>query len=107
MVINQYDVLLINLDPAIGHEIQKSRPCVVISPLEINNNLATLLIAPMTTKTHPYPFRIPLTFAGKHGWIVLDQIRTIDRKRVVKHLGKIERRTIQDLKGIIKEMLVD
>ena len=65
------------------------------------------MIAPMTTKTHPYPSRVPLTFAGKRGWIVLDQIRTIDRKRVVRYLGKIERKTIQELKAIIKEMLVD
>ena len=107
MVVSQYDVLLISLDPTIGHEIQKSRPCVVISPAEMNNNLTTIIIAPMTTQSHPYPSRVPLTFAGKHGWIVLDQLRTIDRKRVIKHLGKIEHKAIQELKKIIKEILVD
>ena len=107
MVIHPYDIVLVNLEPTIGHEIRKSRPCVVISPAEMNANLETILIAPMTTKSHPYPSRIPLSFAGKNGWIVLDQIRSIDRKRVLKHLGKLEHSTIRNIKAIIKEMLVD
>ena len=107
MVIHQYDVVLVNLEPTIGHEIRKSRPCVVLSPIEMNNNLATLMIAPMTTKSHGYPSRVSLTFMGKYGWIVLDQIRSIDKARVIKHLGKVESKAIQHIKSIIKEMLVD
>ena len=89
MVIRQYEVYLINLDPAIGHEIQKTRPCLVISPDEMNNNIRTVIIAPMTTKSHAYPTRIPVRFDKKSGWIVLDQIRTVDKARLVKKLGKI------------------
>lgn len=107
MVINQYDIVLVNLEPTIGHEIKKSRPCVIISPIEMNSRIATIMIAPMTTKSHAYPSRVELSFSGKHGWIVLDQIRSIDKRRVLKHLGKIEIKTIERLKFIIKEMLVD
>ena len=107
MVINQYDIVLVNLEPTIGHEIRKSRPCVVISPIEMNTHLATIMIAPMTTKSHAYPSRVSLIFAGKNGWIVLDQIRSIDKRRVVKQLGKAEIKTIERVKSIIKEMLVD
>ncbi|MBF0511501.1 MAG: type II toxin-antitoxin system PemK/MazF family toxin [Candidatus Omnitrophica bacterium] len=107
MVINQYDIVLVNLEPTIGHEIKKSRPCVVISPIEMNAHLATIMIAPMTTKSHSYPSRIPLTFAGKNGWIVLDQIRSIDKKRILKPLGKVETKTVERIKFVIREMLVD
>jgi mRNA interferase MazF len=107
MVINQYDIVLVNLEPTIGHEIRKSRPCVVISPVEMNTHLATIMIAPMTTKSHTYPSRVSLIFAGKNGWIVLDQIRSIDKRRVVKQLGKVEIKTIERIKSVIKEMLVD
>ncbi len=79
MVIKQYEVYLISLDPAIGHEIQKSRPCVIISPDEMNKFISTVIIAPMTTKSHLYPTRIPLIFKKKNGWIILDQIRTVDK----------------------------
>lgn len=106
MVINQYDVFLISLDPAIGHEIKKSRPCVVISPDEMNE-YATVIIAPMTTQSHPYPTRISVSFGGKHGWIVLDQIRTVDKKRLIKKLGTIDYNAINNIKLTIKEMLVD
>ena len=107
MVANQYEVYLINLDPTIGHEIKKTRPCLVISPDEMNHNIATVIIAPMTTKSHPYPTRIPVRFEGKDGWIVLDQIRTVDKVRLVKNLGKISKKEISEVKKIIKEMLVD
>jgi mRNA interferase MazF len=107
VVINQYDVCLVNLDPTKGHEIQKTRPCVVISPNEINHTIATIIVAPMTTKSHKYPTRLELDFEGKRGWIVLDQIRTIDKLRVVKKIGKIEKKEIEKVKKIIKEMLVD
>ena len=107
MVANQYEVYLINLDPTLGHEIKKTRPCLVISPDEMNHNIATVIIAPMTTKSHPYPTRIPVRFEGKDGWIVLDQIRTVDKVRLVKNLGKISKKEISEVKKIIKEMLVD
>ncbi len=107
MEINQYDVFLVGLDPTIGHEIKKSRPCIIISPNELNKNISTVIIAPMTTKSHPYPTRVPIKFKGKDGWILLDQIRTIDKKRLIKKLGKIEHNTITQIKSVIKEMLVD
>lgn len=107
MVINQYDVYLVNLDPTVGHEIKKTRPCLVISLDEINNNISTIIIAPMTTKSHSYPTRIPVRFEGKNGWIVLDQIRTVDNIRLVKRLGKISKKEVLEVKKILKEMLVD
>lgn len=107
MAINQYHVYLINLDPTIGHEIKKARPCLVISPLELNSNLSTVMIAPMTTKSHAYPSRVALRFAGKQAWIVLDQIRTVDQARLIKELGKLDARHIRKVKDIIREMLVD
>ena len=107
MVINRYDVYLVNLDPTVGHEIKKTRPCLVISPDEMNNNISTVIIAPMTTKSHSYPTRIPVKFEGKNGWIVLDQIRTVDNIRLVKRLGQISKKEILAVKKILKEMLVD
>ena len=103
----QYDVYLINLDPAIGHEIKKTRPCLILSPDEMNDNLRTVTIAPMTTKTHDYPTRVSVDFQEKKGWIVLDQMRTVDKKRLTRRLGTIDKRTIQRVKAVIREMLVD
>ena len=107
MVVNQYNVYLVNLDPTVGHEIKKTRPCLVISPDEMNHNIDTIIIAPMTTKSHAYPTRVPVKFDGKRGWIVLDQIRTVDSIRLVKHLGKITKKEVSEVKRVIKEMLVD
>lgn len=107
MVVNQYNVYLVNLDPTVGHEIKKTRPCLVISPDEMNHNIDTIIVAPMTTKSHSYPTRIPVKFEGKQGWIVLDQIRTVDSIRLVKHLGKITKKEVSEVKRVIKEMLVD
>lgn len=107
MVIKQYDVFLVSLDPAIGREIKKSRPCVVISPNEMNRNISTVIIAPMTTKSRSYPTRVQVRFKGKRGFIVLDQIRTIDKRRFIKKLGKIGKKTVSGIKSAIKEMLVD
>jgi len=107
LVMEQYSICLVNLDPTIGYEIKKTRPCVIISPDEMNQHIATIIIAPMTTKSHAYPTRVPLTFQGKKGWIVLDQIRTIDKKRVIKKLGKLNSNKIQTLKSVINEMLVE
>ncbi|MEE8424170.1 MAG: type II toxin-antitoxin system PemK/MazF family toxin [Thermodesulfobacteriota bacterium] len=106
MEIRQYEVYLINLAPAVGYEIQKTRPCVVISPDEMNRNIRTVIIAPMTTKSHEYPSRVKLTFQNKTGWIVLDQIRTVDKKRLVKKLGRISDEARRKVRDVIKEMLV-
>jgi mRNA interferase MazF len=103
----QYDVYLINLDSTIRHEIKKTRPCLIISPDELNDNLQTVTIAPMTTISHDYPTRVKLDFQNKTGWIVLDKIRTVDKKRLTKRLGMIDKKTVQKVKSVIKEMLVD
>lgn len=107
MVADQYNVYLVNLDPTVGREIKKTRPCLIISPDEMNHNIDTVIIAPMTTKSHNYPTRVKVKFAGKNGWIVLDQIRTVDNIRLVKQLGKILNKEITNVKKVIKEMLVD
>ncbi len=107
MEILQYSIYLVNLDPTIGHEIKKTRPCLVISPDEMNRNIQTIIIAPMTAKSHKYPTRVPVTFQNKKWWIVLDQIRTIDNKRIIKKAGKVNSETIKEVKSIIREMLVD
>lgn len=107
MVINQYEVYLVDLDPTKGHEIQKTRPCLIISPDEMNHAIGTVIIAPMTTKSHKYPTRIELEFDGKKGWIVLDQIRTVDKSRLVKRAGKIQKKEIVKVKEALKEMLID
>jgi mRNA interferase MazF len=107
MVMRQYDVFIVDLDPTVGHELKKSRPCVLLSPDEMNLNIATVIIAPMTTKTHPYPTRVPLEFQGKSGWIVLDQISTVDKSRLIKNIGELKPGTIKKVKAVIEEMLVD
>lgn len=107
MVIAQYEVCLINLDPTVGHEIKKTRPCLIISPDEMNQSIQTIIIAPMTTKSHPYPTRVPISFEKKDGWIVLDQIRTVDRKRLIKKIGRITKNEIMLVKNVLQEMLVD
>ena len=107
MEILQYSIYLVNLDPTIAHEIKKTRPCLVISPDEMNHNIKTVIIAPMTTKSHKYPTRVQVTVLNKKGWIVLDQIRTIDNQRLIKKIGKINSETIKEVKSVIKEMLVD
>ena len=107
MVVGQYQVFLINLNPTIGHEIKKTRPCLVISPNEMNKYVATVIIAPMTTKSLDYPSRVPINFQDKQAWIVLDQIRTVDKRRLIKRLGKIDARTIAHVKTVLSEMLVE
>lgn len=107
MGINQYEVYLINLAPTLGHEIKKTRPCVIISPNEMNHNIQTVIISPMTTKSHSYPTRIKCVFDSKEAWVVLDQIRKVDKERLYKKLGKIDEKTIFQIKNVIKEMLVD
>lgn len=89
MVVRRFDIYLVALDPTVGDEIQKTRPCLVVSPDEANRRIATVLIAPMTSGSHPYPTRIPCYFGGKDGTIVLDQLRVADKTRLIKHLGRM------------------
>ncbi|HEX8681857.1 MAG TPA: type II toxin-antitoxin system PemK/MazF family toxin, partial [Ardenticatenaceae bacterium] len=89
MVVRRFEVYLINLDPTVGSEIKKARPCLIISPDEMNRRIATVIVAPLTTKGRGYPTRVPCNFRGKAGEIVLDQIRAIDKTRLVRRLGVI------------------
>jgi mRNA interferase MazF len=107
MVVAQYEVFLINLDPTIGHEIKKTRPCLIISPNEMNANISTVIIAPMTTASRNYPTRVKTVFKKKVGYIVLDQIRTVDKARLIKKLGQINIEAISSVKAVIREMLVE
>jgi mRNA interferase MazF len=102
----QYEIYLVNLDPTMGHEIQKTRPCVIVSPDEMNKHIGTIIIAPMTTKSHKYPTRLKIDLQNKKGWIVLDQIRTIDKQRLIKKVGEIDKNNVVKIKEIIMEMLV-
>ena len=104
MVVNRFDVYIVILDPTIGSEIQKTRPCLIISPDEMNRHIATVIIAPMTTKGQSYPTRVACTFQGKEGQIVLDQIRTIDKSRLARKLGKINKETQSDVLSVLNEM---
>lgn len=107
MEINQYQIILVNLDPTLGSEIKKTRPCVVISPNEMNKFLNTVVIAPMTTSSKNYPTRIEVKHDSKIGWIVLDQIRTIDKQRIIKDLGQLTKSEINELKSVLKETYID
>jgi len=104
MVVSRFDIYLVNLDPTIGKGIKKSRPCVVISPDEMNRHIATVTVAPMTTKARSYPTRIACKFEGKNGQVVLDQIRTINKARLIKKLGKVNRQTQKSIFIILNEM---
>jgi mRNA interferase MazF len=107
MEIKQYQIIIVNLDPTVGREIQKTRPCVVISPNEMNKFLRTVTIAPITSKSKDYPTRIKFLFEGKENWIAVDQIRTIDSVRVLKIIGVLDIKEIKKVKSIIKETFVD
>lgn len=107
MDLKQYQIVLVNLDPTIGSEMKKTRPCVIISPNEMNKYLQTIVIAPMTSSSKPYPTRVEVKHHKTRGWIVLDQIRTIDRQRITKILGSLVDKEISILKGILKETYVD
>ena len=104
MKYSRFDILLVNLDPTKGSEIQKTRPCVVISPDEMNHHIKTLIVAPMTSQVKGYPTRVSVRFAEKDGKIVLDQIRTIDQTRVVKKLGTLDKKTALIVLEILKEI---
>lgn len=104
---NQYDIVLVNLDPTVGSEIKKTRPCVIVSPDEINHNLQTLVVSPMTTTSRKYPTRVKVKHNEITAWIAIDQIRTIDKVRVIKTLGTLNKLEIREVKSVIKETFVD
>ena len=107
MDLTQYSIVLVNLDPTIGSEIKKTRPCVIISPDEMNKHLQTLIVAPMTSQSKNYPTRVEIKHNQKNGWIVIDQIRTIDKQRVVKSLDNLTEKEISKVKLVIRETFVD
>jgi mRNA interferase MazF len=104
MEVNRFDVFLVALDPTLGHEIKKSRPCAIISPDEMNRHIGTVIIAPMTTKGRNYPSRVDCTFQGKQGQVVLDQVRTVDKQRLVKRLGQLSPVTSDRVLEVLVEM---
>ncbi len=101
------DVFLIELDHAVGREIQKARPCVVVSPNELNSELGAYIVAPLTTGGHPYPFRTPCRFLKKDGHIVLEQIRTVDRRRLLRRMGRIPAPTLSKALAVLREMFAE
>ena len=107
MDLKQYQIVLVNLDPTIGSEMKKTRPCVVISPNEMNKYLQTIVVSPMTSSSKSYPTRVEITHEKKKGWIVLDQIRTVDRQRIIKVLGNLSEKETAKLKEVLRETYVD
>ncbi len=107
MDLMQYAIVLVNLDPTIGSEIKKTRPCVIISPDEMNLNLQTIIIAPMTTNLRKYPTRVPVKHKRKKGMIAIDQIRTVDKKRIIKIFDQLTSGEISKCKEVLKETFVD
>ena len=107
MHLNQYAIVLVNLDPTIGSEIKKTRPCVIISPNEMNKYLNTIVLAPMTTSLKKYPTRVSVNHNGKKGMIAIDQIRTVDKTRIVRIFENLTNSEIEKCKAVIKETFVD
>ncbi|HBH07613.1 MAG TPA: growth inhibitor PemK [Flavobacteriales bacterium] len=107
MELRQYQIILVNLDPTIGSEIKKTRPCVIVSPDEMNRHLRTIVIVPMTTTSKKNPTRIEVKHNNRIGWVALDQIRTIDKKRIIKQLGRLTKPELKEVKSILKESYVD
>lgn len=107
MEITQYSIVLVDLDPTLGSEIKKTRPCVIVSPDEMNKYLNTIVLAPMTTNFKRYPTRVVVEHDGKKGMIVIDQIRTVDKARILKVLGKLTKSEIKACKEVIRETFVD
>jgi mRNA interferase MazF len=104
MAVNRFEVYLVALDPTVGGEIRKTRPCLVVSPDEMNHHVRTAIIAPMTTKGRPYPTRVACRFKGKIGQVVLDQIRAVDQSRLVKKLGRLDGKTAAGVLDVLSEM---
>ena len=104
MVVKRFDVHLVNLDPTVGSEIRKARPCLIISPDEMNRHIATIIVAPMTSKGRDYPTRVNCTFKGKKGQVVLDQIRTVDKIRLHQKLGTLDKKTQTVVLSVLAEL---
>jgi mRNA interferase MazF len=104
VAIQRFDVYLCRLDPTEGREIQTTRPCLIVSPDEMNRHVGTAIVAPMTTKGRSYPSRVPVKFDGRQGWIVLDQLRTVDRARLVRRLGSIDEGTADQVLAVLAEI---
>ena len=104
MVVKRFDICLIDLDPTIGHEMQKARPCLVVSPDEMNRHISTVIVAPMTTKGSSHPTRVPCRFQGKEGQVVLDQLRTVDKARLVRRLGRLSAKAQAEVLRVLAEM---
>jgi mRNA interferase MazF len=107
MIVKQYQVVIVNLDPTVGSEIQKTRPCIVVSPDEINKHLRTVTIVPVTSQGRTYPTRVEINLNGNKSWAVVDQIRTIDKVRITKGLGLLSDEEIENIKEVIRETFVD
>ena len=101
---SRFEVFLVGLDPTVGHEMRKTRPCVVVSPDELNHALRTVIVAPMTTAGQAYPWRVPVTFARKRGRVVLDQLRTVDRERLVRRLGALDSAAAREVLDVLAEL---
>jgi mRNA interferase MazF len=101
--VSRFEVFLVNLDPTVGSEIRKSRPCVIVSPDEMNRYVRTVVVAPLTTAGRPYPSRVPIHFAGKDGQVVVDQLRTVDKVRLARRLGALEAREAAAVLEVLRE----
>jgi mRNA interferase MazF len=106
-LVKRGEIWLVNLDPTVGSEIQKSRPCLVVSPAELNEHLRTVMVAPMTSKGFPAPFRVPVTHAGTKGLIVLDQLRTVDKQRFIKRQGAVPAKTLNAVLATLQALFAD
>jgi mRNA interferase MazF len=107
MIYQQYQVVIVNLDPTVGSETKKTRPCVIVSPDEMNKHLRTITIVPVTSQSKVYPTRAEIILQGKQNWAIIDQIRTIDTSRIIKQVGRLSEAEIIQIKRIIKETFVD
>ena len=107
MVVKRFDVYLVNVDPTVGAEAKRTRPCVVLSADEENRFIATVIVAPLTSKGHRYPTRVPCRFEGKNGQVILDQIRTVDNVRLVKKMGRLDRPTQKAILATLAEMFAE
>ncbi len=103
----QYEIVVVNLDPTVGSEIKKKRPCLIVSPNEMNKHLATIVVCPITSQSKNYPTRVRFDLEGQTNWIVIDQIRTLDKSRVTKTIGLLDEGTIEQVKDVIRETYVD
>ena len=106
-MVKRGEIWLVALDPTVGSEVKKSRPCVIVSPPELNQHLRTVIVAPMTSKGFPAPFRVPVTHASKKGLIVLDQIRAVDRIRLVKRVGAVNTKTLSNVLSTLQEVFAE